>query len=334
MTALSAGELAYNLRRDGDMERLALGLGCVFELLVTSACWSVGITPGGGGATPNDSGPAETNVTTLATGRYLPQYLAVDEASVYWMDLDGTVAKVPVGGGDVETLATDGGEPWGLAVDSVNVYWTSGTDVFRVLLTGGPTETVASTLSFPTSIVASNGVVFGTDYFADTVFRVDSTGGSAIAVASDQPGPSSLALEGSTLYWVDTCNDLQCKPQSELVAEALTGGVATTLATSVPSPISLAVNDDNLYWADAQAIMRLPLSGGTPLTLARTIAKRIAADATGVYWTTGSSLLRTDPTGGHIATLASTVTSYAIALDDRNVYWSELNPGKILRVSK
>jgi len=70
--------------------------------------------------------------TTLASGH--PGDIAVDATSVYWTDFDtssgsggsnGTVMKVPVGGGPPTILAS--GQNWldGIAVDATSVYWTT-----------------------------------------------------------------------------------------------------------------------------------------------------------------------------------------------------------------
>ena len=44
-------------------------------------------------------------MTTLASGQHLPASLALDGTYVYWGSVgDGTVKKVPLGGGSVTTL--------------------------------------------------------------------------------------------------------------------------------------------------------------------------------------------------------------------------------------
>jgi hypothetical protein len=54
-----------------------------------------------------------------------PLYLAVDATHVYWTNYQGgTVARVPVAGGQVEELVQGENEPWGLADDATAIYWT------------------------------------------------------------------------------------------------------------------------------------------------------------------------------------------------------------------
>jgi hypothetical protein len=64
--------------------------------------------------------------TVLSSGGQDPSFLVIDEASVYWTDVEqGTVLKVPIGGGTITTLAAKQFQPTFLAVDGANVYWAS-----------------------------------------------------------------------------------------------------------------------------------------------------------------------------------------------------------------
>ncbi len=61
-----------------------------------------------------------------------PNGIAVDGASVYWTNyFDGTVLKVPLGGGSPTTIASRGVGPVAIAVDAASVYWVdSGNENF------------------------------------------------------------------------------------------------------------------------------------------------------------------------------------------------------------
>lgn len=68
--------------------------------------------------------------TVLATGQLKPAHLTIDDKYVYWTnygtsDTDGSVAKVPLAGGDVIVLAAAQNKPLQIAVDATHVYWTT-----------------------------------------------------------------------------------------------------------------------------------------------------------------------------------------------------------------
>jgi hypothetical protein len=58
----------------------------------------------------------------------------------------GSIARIPLEGGDPETFAEVRGVPFGVATDGVSLYWTTLGDggVFRALLRGGPPVTVSA----------------------------------------------------------------------------------------------------------------------------------------------------------------------------------------------
>src|SRR5262249_41684158 len=86
-----------------------------------------------------------------------------------------------------------------------------------------------------------------------------------------------------------------------------------------------------------RGIMKVPLDGGDPTTLADTViqANGIAIDDTNIYVTKDLSIVELPLDGGTPVTLASAQgASYGVALDSDNVYWAvsdALNDGAVMK---
>jgi hypothetical protein len=97
----------------------------------------------------------------------------------------------------------------------------------------------------------------------------------------------------------------------------------------------LAVDSTYLYWTAAASIMRIPLTGGAPTTIATgpPDAEGVAVDATYVYWTTyeGGTILRAPLTGGSATTMLSGMgfTPFGIAVDAGAIYFTSLSTGTV-----
>ena len=106
-------------------------------------------------------------------------------------------------------------------------------------------------------------------------------------------------------------------------------GTPTTLASSA-SPFGVAVDGTHVYWTDVRgrSVMKVPLAGGTPVTLAsdQEQAFYLAVDATYVYWTVGidpGAVMKVPLEGGTPVTIASgQMNPEEIAVDATSVYWT------------
>jgi Domain of unknown function (DUF5050) len=67
-----------------------------------------------------------TGQIVLSTAESQSRSIAVDGNFAYWTNEgDGTLKRVPIGGGPVTTLAGGQIEPWGIALDDKFVYWAA-----------------------------------------------------------------------------------------------------------------------------------------------------------------------------------------------------------------
>jgi hypothetical protein len=157
---------------------------------------------------------AEPSVV-VATGDAISG-MALDAANLYYGTGDGSMIKVPRGGGSAEILfagpLTTAGEPqypaWGLALDSEKVYWMSlalfsnlppGLVSF-VPLDGGP-NAILCTGCAGTAIAADPSGVYWTENYTGNItsFR----GGRRSPVASGQESPQAIATDATSVYWLN-----------------------------------------------------------------------------------------------------------------------------------
>lgn len=118
-------------------------------------------------AAPLDGGPPVTLVAGLSSN---PQALALDNASIYWTQADGTVARAPLAGlpdgGAPDSIATGQNQPTFLTSDGVHLYWLNRGDsntngeLVRAPLDGGPPEVLAQGLYLPQTIAVDDTSVY------------------------------------------------------------------------------------------------------------------------------------------------------------------------------
>jgi hypothetical protein len=87
-----------------------------------------------------------------------------------------------------------------------------------------------------------------------------------------------IAVGQGTIYFAEP---------GELLKMPIGGGVPTVIATYQGSLAALTTDGTSLYWGGgANALVKVPLAGGTPFTLGATAPNAIVVDDTSVYWTT------------------------------------------------
>jgi hypothetical protein len=185
-----------------DPKNFCGGTTCLDLLSDPKNCGGCGLACGGTCA-------AGFCLITLASAQSLTKAVAVDATSVYWTNSstsyngnDGTVMKVPIGGGAPTTLAAGQSNPWRIAVDATSVYWTStgaGT-VMKVPIGGGAPTTLAAGQSYPSGIAVDATSVYWTA--AGTVMKVPLGGGAPSTLASGQ-SPYSIAVDATSVYWTN-----------------------------------------------------------------------------------------------------------------------------------
>ncbi len=259
--------------------------------------------------------------------------ISTDGTNVYWSDagdassidagLSARLLKCSIGGCGNSPPVLGAVDAWSIAVNSTSIYWTNsvpGSSAGGALFTCPP----AGCGSTPTSLGAADAAGTG----------------------------SGIALDASYVYWSTTFEVLKCPL-------AGCGGSPTVLLSSSSGLTNLGplvLDTDNIYFIGTNindALSRILVCAKTgcadqPKTLATAVDPSspfvaIATDGTSVYWTAQSRVAAAGQVckcgvggcGNAPAVIASGLTnSGGIAVDDRNLYWTDVGDGKIWAVAK
>jgi len=167
---------------------------------------------------------------------------------------------------------------------------------------------LACSQSTPAGVTVHNGVVYWTNNVAGgTVMSVPETGGTPTTIATNQDYPWAIAVDDNNVYWTNYDNGYGpsvggSTTSGAVMKVALTGGTPVALDTGLEDPWGIAAT--NVYYTNAGGgrVKSVPIAGGTPTVLAsgQSGPAGIAVDGTNVYWA--------NYTGGTISSIAKTGT--------------------------
>jgi len=175
--------------------------------------WASDYAPGVLAAAPLDGGAP----TVLAANQASPHDFAIGATHLYWTVETG-IMRMPLGGGPPEALAT-ARKPTALAIDGASVYWLElGTPggqyldgaLVKMPLGGGPQTVLASGLRWTSSLALDATYAWWTNAgtqssgFTDgTVMRVPLAGGPVVTLATKQNLCRGLVLDAKRAYWIN-----------------------------------------------------------------------------------------------------------------------------------
>jgi hypothetical protein len=221
-----------------------------------------------------------------------------------------------------------------IAVDSTSVYWTSQTanTVMKAPIAGGTLVTLTS-----------GSLAMGLAVDATSVYFTRGPG--------PYPLVGRMSLDGGPVATISCCDDNMHGPivvsstrafwmAETLFSDGLDGGTAVNMVPNAGGGIALAGSNvlTSIQGVNSGAIVSLPQSGGTAVTLATTAQSMspmaVAADDTSVYWLAGGPftgdnapgiVAKTPLAGGTTVTLASMQASfgtpYGIAVGSGYAYF-------------
>jgi hypothetical protein len=268
--------------------------------------------------------------------------IRVASGNVYWVDegfppnMNGSVKKVPVGGGTPTDVAAGLLWPEYLAIDSTSAYVTAGGSpaaILKVPLAGGTPVSLCEQAGAKGIEVDSTNIYWG-DWTGDGIIGKLPVGGGTITTLAIGL-VNGFALGGSDVYWSDG------NAHGILSVPIGGGSMPTTIASGIglygAFPIALDATDvyfvANTGKANGSSVQKVARAGGSPpVTLASGLAGPVAlaVDSSAVYWADGTAneVLSVPLGGGPVTTLATSKQQpQAIAVDSTSVYWSTYTGG-------
>ncbi len=266
-------------------------------------------------AMPPDAGDATGATTDVAV-----------EASV-----DATLDAAPEAGCTAGTLACNGAQP-------------------TICTAGGTQQSVGAPCAGSTPfclggacVVCSPNATRCSGSGVETCMS-DGSWGTAVQCAQPVPDCVSGACACAETMCGGACADLKTDPNNcNVCSHSCQGGACSAgmcqpvvlVSGQLGTNASLLVTGGSIYWSSpANAIMSVPVSGGTPSTVTATdpvwIVDGLAAAGTTLYYAGGGDGVLAAPlAGGTSVTLYSNAANNyavsAVATDGTNVYWVEEN---------
>jgi hypothetical protein len=278
----------------------------------------------------------------LANHHGYPVAVAVDDASVYWIDNSpGAVWKASLDGSNPTGLAS-GSQFWAIAVYGGNVYYSdqvAGT-VNSVPGDGGGSPQTVTNVGWANDLAVDGTGVYMADLETGNVYSIPLDGGSTVLLFDAglaAPAALAITIDSTFVYWSMGSGD-----QRILKTSKQGTGSALELAGQ-QSAFGIAVNAAALFLVNNDAppeigSISLPDGGNViPLIAAMGTGERIAIDQSFAYWTDDNGNVTKVPLDGGNATAIATgqLSPMGIAVDDKAVYWTNnAASGQIMRVAK
>jgi hypothetical protein len=255
----------------------------------------------------------------LATGQ-TPTSLAVDEANVYWTNRDGSVDKVPLGGGATIALApATGSASANIAIDATTAFWITQQDLHmeQVSLAGG--SAAEGTGGWVQGLWAEGGSLY------QYVSAEGCTGPQLWGLFATSLGDGTtrhlagisidgFAIHGGTAY---ASGQVSCRQgmHHAVIAVPLAGGDATELASDHVDggryyeehygPLAVASGQVFFFVTtpgSSAKLLSVPLGGSAPPALLLDTGgaqpASLLADDRALYWPQGASVMTRPIPGG------------------------------------
>jgi hypothetical protein len=284
---------------------------CARKTAAMPACgpWSLS----GGGAAPSPAIPV-----VLAAGQRHPSSLVLSGGHVFWTnagdieDANGAIKRVAKGGGTPAVIASMQAFPSALAAsgagsDPPSLFWINeGAGAVSYSLSGGADTGVLSvTTGARQGLAVDHGEIFWSTEDG-LVWRATVAGTGATVVALGAMDLARIAVDDTGVYFTDR-GDGKVRKAVKGASSLETAEIAWEQAR----PVALALSKTHVYWLN-QGKLENAHEDGAVMRVVRTGTNVMTGDEPEV-----------------IAT--SKALPYALAIDEENVYWSNVLDGTIMR---
>jgi hypothetical protein len=213
---------------------------------------------------PTSGGPVRQ---VLGRALQYPVYLTLAGEELYLGDPSGDIVKIPLASGTPTTMTSGHGAVGALAVDDGYVYF-AGLEPFSDDDAGAHTQ-------------------------LGIVYRVPITGGTAEPLASHQQSPNSIVATAGNVYWTNGGTFGVDRPSGPGAVMRLSLSTSTPVVQSVEwDPTDLTLASGTLLWVSDMSSIRKLASGASAAVdivsgngLAGPFVTHIAASGSRVYWT-------------------------------------------------
>ncbi len=216
----------------------------------------------------------------------------------------------------------------------------------------GPAEELATGVNLPEDIATDTTHMYWVEAGSFTpgyqgdgrVVRRAKAGGAVEVLAKGRYWPANIEVDAEAVYWGDQGDYWDTSKPGRIARVGKSGGAVQEI-TSDAVVYNLTSDATTLFFSSANAVKKVPKTGGSKTTLAGAVdaLNDIAADPSGVYFTTSTqnglpvsqgmgTVQRVSPSGGILTLLAEAKSAGGVAVTPAYVFFG--TKGTIMRMPK